>query len=57
MSETWLSQLFPIKSFTVIMTSFALVKKKNVENTVKKRTINILISEKTLAPLKGFKTA
>jgi hypothetical protein len=39
------------------MTSFAFVKKKNVENTVKKRTINILISEKTLAPLKGFKTA
>jgi hypothetical protein len=32
------------------------VKKKNVEKTVKKRTINIFISEKTFAHLKGFKT-
>jgi hypothetical protein len=55
-SDTVQSQLFPIMSLTVIMTSFAFVKKKNVENTVKKSTINILISEKTFAHLKGFIT-
>jgi hypothetical protein len=41
-------------SLTVISTNFALVKKKNVENTTKKRTINIFNSEKTFLHLIDF---